>query len=474
MSLGRARLGLTLALAAACGAAALALAAYRLGREAGAAAPAAPEAVAPSAAPSPPETSVPAAAQAEPAPGREPSSLQTDPAPAGPAGTAVPAAPASPTATANLSFLACGDILLARTPGARAASLGYRYLFRNVKDLVSSADFAFANLENPASYLGEPYPGKPENVTFRADPAALFGLAWAGFDFVSLANNHINDYGPRALAETLEYLDLLGVARAGAGRDAEEARRPAIVERGGVRIAVLAYAQPIWSVVEARGSAAYRAATRSERRAAAAEGRAFDPIPAGLPPLADPSLPGSAARPDAASSSRAGAAFARVEDLRADVARVLSVYDPDYLFVSVHWGEEHERYPRAFQRRFGRAAIDAGATAVLGHHPHVLQSIERYGDGLIVYSLGNFVFDMAEPSTYESAAVRFALQDGRIKRVEIVPISIARYEYAPAPARDAAARAILEKLKAWSAPYGTELRIEGELGVLDFAPFNAP
>lgn len=445
MNAGRARLYLTLALAVACGATALALAAYKLGREAGASAALLPTA--------------PPSARAGAASAEAPGALEAASPSAGEASEALPAA---------VSFLACGDILLARTPGARAEAYGYRYLFRNVKDLISSADFAFANLESPASYLGKPYPGKPENVTFRADPAALFGLAWAGFDIVSLANNHINDYGPRALAETMDYLDLLGLARAGAGRDAEEARRPAIVERGGVRVAVLAYAEPIWSVVEARSSTAYRAATRSERRATASSGEPFDPVPAGLPPLADESLPGSGARPDAAGSSRAGLAVARVEDMRADVARALSIHKPDYLFVSVHWGEEHERFPRAFQRRFGRAAIDAGATAVIGHHPHVLQSIERYGDGLIVYSLGNFVFDMAASSTYESAAVRFMLRYGRLERAEIIPIVIARYEYAPAPARGAEAVEILTKLKAWSAPYGTELRVEGELGIVNF------
>lgn len=440
MNAGRARLSLTLALAAACGAAALTLAAYKLGHDAGASAA--------------PASTAPPSGRVRSVPAEEP--------------TAAATSPSVGAAQARLSFLACGDILLARTPGARAEAYGYRYLFRNVKDLISSADFAFANLESPASYLGEPYPGKPANVAFRADPAALFGLAWAGFDLVSLANNHINDYGPRALAETLDHLDLLGLARVGAGRDAEEARRPAIVERDGVRVAVLAYAEPIWSAVEARGSAAYRAATRSERRAAVASGEAFDPVPAGLPPLVDGSLPGSGARPDEAASSRAGLAVARVEDMRTDVARALSIHKPDYLFVSVHWGEELDHYPRAFQRRFGRAAIDAGATAVIGHHPHVIQALERYGDGLIVYSLGNFVFDMAESASYDGAAVRFVLEGGRISRADIIPISIARDEYAPAPARGAEALVVLSKLKVWSAPYGIELRIDGELGIVDF------
>ncbi len=92
----------------------------------------------------------------------------------------VPTAPGNPEPGLRpLSVLACGDILLARTPGKRAAERGFRYLFEGVRGLVSSADLAFANLETPAAYTGAPYPGKPENVTFRADPATLFGLAWA-------------------------------------------------------------------------------------------------------------------------------------------------------------------------------------------------------------------------------------------------------------------------------------------------------
>jgi poly-gamma-glutamate capsule biosynthesis protein CapA/YwtB (metallophosphatase superfamily) len=351
----------------------------------------------------------------------------------------------------TLSLLACGDILLARTPGARAAEHGYRYLFEGVRDLVSGADIAFANLETPASYLGKAYPWKPENVTFRADPATLFGLSWAGFDVVSLANNHMNDYGPRALEETLDYLDLLGIKRAGAGRSAEDARRPAVIERDGLRVLVFAYAQEMWSVIEARSVAAYEALRRAEKRL-----YGFEPEP------------GSSPDPDRARSSRAGLALARIPDMQADLRGARERYRADYVFVSVHWGQEHEHYPGLFQQSFGRAAINAGATAVLGHHPHVLQSIERYKDGLIAYSLGNFVFDMAADSTYESAALRLILANGAIRRAEIVPVRIERKTYRPYPAKGADAELILGKLQARAKALGTALAIESSLGIIDF------
>jgi poly-gamma-glutamate synthesis protein (capsule biosynthesis protein) len=345
--------------------------------------------------------------------------------------------------------MAFGDILLARTPGERVLQYGFRYPFTGIRDLVNSADIAFANLENPASWFGAPYPGKPENVSFRADPATLFGLAWAGFDLVSLANNHMNDYGPRALAETLDFLDLLGVARVGAGRDLEEARRAVVLEREGVRFAFLAYAEPIWSVIGARPAAAGRTWTRIEERF-------HGPLPVQKPP----------ARPDSSGSSLAGVAIADLQSMTEDVARVLSFVRPDYLFVSVHWGDELQRMPNRFQRTFGRAAIDAGATAVLGHHPHVLQGVEKYRGGLIIYSLGNLIFDMRADSTYETAAFNLKLEAGRLVGLEIIPLRIGRGTYVPALAQGRDAQAILEGIRTWSGATGRALRIEGGRGLL--------
>jgi len=359
------------------------------------------------------------------------------------------AAPEPAPVDRTFTVLACGDILLSRTPGKRAAEFGYRYLFQGIRDLVSAADIAFANLETPASYLGEPYPGKPENVTFRADPATLFGAAWAGFDVLSLANNHMNDYGPRAVEETLDYLDLLGIESCGAGGDMEEARGPAVLDIDGVRFAFLAYAEPIWSVIGAR---------RSERAATRAEERLHGPIPKPTEPV----------DPDSRHASTAGVALAVPADVLADIAGVKRRLDPDYLFVSVHWGDEHQHIPNEFQRALGRAAIDAGATAVLGHHPHVLQSVERYGGGLIAYSLGNLVFDMAADGTYETAALRFVVSKGRLDRVDVVPLRIARGAYAPAAATPEDAERRVGDIRRWSARFGTEIVPDGHTGHVFF------
>jgi len=364
-----------------------------------------------------------------------------------------PAPEAKPAATLSakdraFSVLACGDILLARTPGKRASEQGYRFLFSGVKDLVSSADIAFANLESPASYLGAPYPGKPENITFRADPATLFGVAWAGFDVLSMANNHMNDYGPKALAETLDFIDLLGMRRCGAGIDAEDARAPAVIDRDGVRFVFLGYAEPIWSVVAARSAAAARAYARAEARLACS------PSPPHASYVAD--------------TSRAGVAPMETGAILADIRRVRNILAPDYLFVSLHWGEEHQHMPSESQRTLARAIIDAGATAVLGHHPHVLQALERYHGGLIIYSLGNFVFDMASSQTYDSAAVRLVVEGGRLSHADIVPLDIERTTYRPvmAPAAEAARR--LADMQRWSSSTHTDILIEGTTGRLSF------
>ncbi len=351
----------------------------------------------------------------------------------------------------TFTVLAAGDILLARTPGKRAEQYGFRYLFEDVRELVSSADIAFANLETPASYLGAPYPGKPENVTFRSDPATLFGLAWAGFDILSLANNHINDYGPRAVGETLDYLDLLGIQSSGAGRSLEDARKPAVIFRDGVSFAFLSYAVPGYSIIGAAGSLAGTSLTRAETRL-------HGPLPP-APPAANPDSPGNRGT---------GVALATRESIIADIQNVKASLDPEYLFVSMHWGEEHQHIPDTAQQILGRAAVDAGATAVLGHHPHVLQSVERYHGGLIVYSLGNFIFDMVAATTYRTVALKLVLSGGKLVRADFIPLRIARDSYAPAPATGADANARLQDLANWSARFGTDLVINESIGHLYF------
>ncbi len=328
--------------------------------------------------------------------------------------TAAAPAPPPPPETVRLCLSVAGDILLTRSVGTVIAAGGWEAPFAGASDLVAGADIAFANLESPASFVGRPYPGKMKEVTFRSDPGALFGLKAAGFDVVSLANNHTNDYGGDALVETLAALRLLGIAACGAGASAAEAHAPAIVRVGALRVAFLAYAEPLWSVV-----------------------------PAG------PAAPGVAVIDEARI----------IADIRQTRAAA------DLVIVSLHWGEEHRGYPRERDRQLAYALVDAGADALLGHHPHVLQGAEFHRGVPILYSMGNFIFDMQAAATYQSAVasidfeVSLGLEPGQrrvaVSGVRYLPVQINRRNYAPARATGPAAAAILKLIEGRCALLGT-------------------
>jgi poly-gamma-glutamate synthesis protein (capsule biosynthesis protein) len=240
------------------------------------------------------------------------------------------------------------------------------------------------------------------------------------------------------VAETLRYLDLVGVGHAGAGRNGSEARRAALARSGAFVVAFLAYAEPVWSVVEARDP----------------------PWPAPLATIG----PGGAAT--AAGRGEPGTAVVRDDSLRADIAALRARGDVDLVAVSFHWGEEFETEPNAYQRKYARMAVDAGADLVLGHHPHVLQGLERYKDGIILYSLGNAVFDMDPDATYDALAAilrlgRDSAGRARVQALELLPLRIARGSWAPSPARGEDRRRITDYLKARSAKLGLELRAGG-------------
>jgi poly-gamma-glutamate synthesis protein (capsule biosynthesis protein) len=177
---------------------------------------------------------------------------------------------------------------------------------------------------------------------FRAKPQVIEKLS-GRFDALSVANNHSGDYGHEAFLETLSLLDIAGVKAFGGGRNLTEAHAPYIVERSGLRIAILAYNE-------------YKP-------------RAFE---------AGPDWPGIAWSEDSHV----------VRDIQAARAAGADVVIP-----YMHWGWERERAPTARQRQLARLMIDAGADAVVGNHPHVTQGSEVYEGKPIIYSLGNFVFD---------------------------------------------------------------------------------
>jgi len=222
--------------------------------------------------------------------------------------------------------------------------------------LLAEADIALVNLESPITIRGTKVP-KPFN--FRMHPRYLAALSETGIDVVSIANNHIWDYGREGLFDTILYLDSVGIQHVGAGITPEEARRAVLLSVKGRKVGFLAY------------------------------------YGGGEAPVASGTRPGVAGR-DLAS-------------IVADIRRLRKSDDSVFVVVVLHWGAELAPVPDRLQQDFGRKVIDAGADAVIGHHPHVLQGIERYGRGVIVYSLGNFIFGGNSRATYDTGLFEIRL-----------------------------------------------------------------
>jgi hypothetical protein len=231
-----------------------------------------------------------------------------------------------------------GDVMLDDGPGRLIAAGGDP--LAPFAPALRDADFTVGNLECPIASVGKPLASKI--FSFRADPRVL-PLLKGRFDALALANNHSGDYGKAAFVETLDHLDLAGIRHFGGGRDLASAHAPLWIERKGLRLAVLAYNE--------------------------FKPRSFE---------AGPDWPGIAWSEDSQVTS----------DIRA--ARAAGA---DLVIPFMHWGWEREQKPSERQRQLARLMIDAGADLVLGGHPHVTQGAEYYRGKLIVYSLGNFVFD---------------------------------------------------------------------------------
>lgn len=270
------------------------------------------------------------------------------PTPAGPAvaaptstPTATPtaAAPTPPPSPRGVTIGFVGDLMFARDVVTLMEQHGSSYPFERVMHLFRGVDLLVGNLEGTFTERGE---RADKYYTFRAPPAVAQTLRDAGFDAVSLANNHALDFGPVGLADTVDTLDGLSVAHFGAGGDATEAARPLTLEVRGLRVAILGFSAVRSSVF--------------------------------------------------ATASRPGVAEATVDAVEAAVTAAAA--ESDAVVVVIHFGTEYDPEPTREQRALAHAAVDAGATVVVGHHAHTLQPWERRGDALILYGLGNFVFDL--------------------------------------------------------------------------------
>ncbi len=270
-------------------------------------------------------------------------------------------------------LVAVGDIMLDRSLGTAVAGGNLEYPFAKVSEHLRTGDLTIGNVE---SALGDTGTAESKRYPFRAPPEAAESLALAGFDIVSLANNHGMDYGEEALLQAISLLQEQGIAAIGAGANAAEAHTAEIREVDGLKLAFFGYVNVPVEAITGFDTASWTAGGE---------------------------LP--------------GVAWADPEVITADVTAVQD--EVDLTVVVLHSGFEYVAAPSAPQIAAAHAAIDAGADLVIGHHAHILQGIEFYGDGAIIYGTGNFAFEIDGPP--ETAIFDIWLDSSGVRQIEISP-----------------------------------------------------
>jgi poly-gamma-glutamate synthesis protein (capsule biosynthesis protein) len=304
--------------------------------------------------------------------------------------------PASPVivATPTSTILFVGDMMFDRYVRRFITEAQDPLLpFARTASTIQEADLAIGNLEGPISDRGTK---QGSEYSFRFEPVGTINaLKYAGFDVVNLANNHIWDYGRQAALDTMTYLREAGIEYIGFGRDADEANTPIIKRVGNARVALLGYTEfyspALWA------------------------------------------------------DDRLGLSEFKAEKIVQRISQIKSSDQADIVVVSVHWGDEYEAKANEMQRRLAHQFIDAGADLVVGHHPHVVQEVERYevpilplqkgvppvgGEGFvsnhvgyIAYSLGNFVFDQNfSPDTKQGLMIEAVVDGKKVIELKQLPI----------------------------------------------------
>jgi len=322
----------------------------------------------------------------------------------------------------SVSIVAVGDIMLGGTAQEVLLKEGYDYPFKNVAPLLKYADIVMGNLEGPLTSICNSSMNLDKQYVFRspADKVAP-ALSKAGFNLLSLANNHILDYGVIGMNDTIDALNQHRINYLGAGNNIHEARAGTIINPPPVnknrKLGFLSYSltfpESFW-----------------------------------------------------ATSNSAGTAFGHQQQISDDIKRLGKLADS--VIVSFHWGREKTTRLRPYQPKLARAAIDAGASVVLGHHPHILQAIEQYNGGLIIYSLGNFVFGSYSPDAKTSVVARITLLDGHFYSAEFTPINVFNSEviFQPKILTGDAATAVIDHINQLSQATNTRLDQQNSRGYL--------
>lgn len=289
-------------------------------------------------------------------------------------------------AAKSIKIVAVGDILLGRGVASRLQkdNKDYVYPFVKVADILKQGDVVFANLEEPITSRTHSLTGIKQGGKYvlKNEVDSIKGLEYAGFNLFSLANNHILDYYEEGLYDTQAILKEHGMAYSGAGKNIDEAKKPAIIEKNGIKVGLLSYTD--------MAEVTYK----------------------GNPPLmfiAGENKAGVAKRPTKFDESMK----IEIEELRKEV---------DILMVSLHWGFEESFEIWDSQVEFAHNLMDNGVDVILGHHAHQFQGIEIYKGKPIFYSLGNFIFDQNDPENQEAFIMNMEFVDNKLVSLEGIPV----------------------------------------------------
>lgn len=273
--------------------------------------------------------------------------------------------------TENVSLLFTGDVMLDRGVRLKIESLGIEKIFDKVIKLFKNADYSIINLECPVTRSGDSLPKK---YSFRIDPEWIESFKSIGITHCNLANNHSYDRGAGGLQNTIKTLRNESVIPFGYGESKVDACHPEMIHNGDSKIALFA------SVI----------------------------------------LPLKAQFPEKGLQVSTCSIKKMCKKIKAFRKK-----NPGYfVVVNLHWGVEYIQFPTAVQRAQAKALIKAGADAIIGHHPHIIQEIEIIDDKPVFYSLGNFVFDQKGRLKNMGLAVEFVLEDSKLSRAYLHPIKI--------------------------------------------------
>jgi poly-gamma-glutamate capsule biosynthesis protein CapA/YwtB (metallophosphatase superfamily) len=296
----------------------------------------------------------------------------------------------------KISIVFGGDVMLDRGIRKEIEKKGLPYLTDNLSPVFRQADFTIVNLECPATEINAP---ETKRFVFRAEPRWLKTLKESGVTHCIVANNHSYDHGRAGLISTAENLVKNDLIPVGYGTTQRKACEPVFLEKNGIKIALFSSVTlPLeaWMYLE----------------------------------------------------ETPGMCQASIDDLVTAIATLKKKSPETHVVVSLHWGLEYQMYPTPIQQSQARQLVEAGADAIIGHHPHVIQSYESINSKPVFYSIGNLIFDNPDPKTHQGILVK--LNFGEKNEVEIIPYRCDSWK--PVLLNDAEKEMLFQRLRRISDP----------------------